>query len=99
MNNRKSFLKGAFCGALAILLITGIVSCGLRPGRISVAGEKTVTSDVERKLSILNSLIDESYLGDIDKKKLEEGLYEGYIGGLDDPYSVYYDEEEKVGIL
>ncbi|EOS67817.1 C-terminal processing peptidase [Lachnospiraceae bacterium MD308] len=99
MNNRKSFLKGAFCGALAILLITGIVSCGLRPGRISVAGEKTVTSDVERKLSILNSLIDESYLGDIDKKKLEEGLYEGYIGGLDDPYSVYYDEEETKAFM
>ena len=99
MNNGKSFLKGAFCGALAILLITGIVSCGLRPGRISVAGEKTVTSDVERKLSILNSLIDESYLGDIDKKKLEEGLYEGYIGGLDDPYSVYYDEEETKAFM
>lgn len=99
MNNRKSFLKGAFCGALAILLITGIVSCGLRPGRISVAGEKTVTSDVERKLSILNSLIDESYLGDIDKKKLEEGLYEGYIGVLDDPYSVYYDEEETKAFM
>lgn len=99
MNNKKSFLKGAFCGALAILLITGIVSCGLRPGRISAAGEKTVTSDVERKLSILNSLIDESYLGDIDKKKLEEGLYEGYIGGLDDPYSVYYDEEETKAFM
>ena len=99
MNNRKSFFFFLFCGALAILLITGIVSCGLRPGRISVAGEKTVTSDVERKLSILNSLIDESYLGDIDKKKLEEGLYEGYIGGLDDPYSVYYDEEETKAFM
>ena len=99
MNNRKSFLKGAFCGALAILLIAGIVSCGLRPKGISVSGGKTVTSAAERKLSILNELIDETYLGDVDEKKLEEGLYEGYVGGLDDPYSVYYDEEETKAFM
>ena len=25
---------------------------------------------------------------------MKEGLYKGYVQGLDDPYSVYYDEEE-----
>ena len=58
-----------------------------------------MTSAAERKLSILNELIDETYLGDVDEKKLEEGLYEGYVGGLDDPYSVYYDEEETKAFM
>ena len=30
MKNRKSFLKGALCGALAMLLVAGLVSCGLK---------------------------------------------------------------------
>ena len=90
MNNRKSFLKGAFCGALAILLVIGVVSCGVKANIVS-SGNKRVTSDTERKLGVLHSLIDESFLGEVDEKKLEEGLYEGYVSGLEDPYSVYYD--------
>ena len=33
-------------------------------------------------------------MGDVDEKQLEEGIYKGFISGLDDPYSVYYDKEE-----
>ena len=98
MDNRKSFLKGAFCGALAILLVIGVVSCGVKANIVS-KGNKTVTSDTEQKLSILHSLIEESFLGEVDEKKLKKGLYEGYIGGLDDPYSVYYDAEDTKAFM
>mgnify|MGYP000650531178 CR=1 FL=1 len=30
MKTEKSFLKGALCGALAMLLVAGLVSCGLK---------------------------------------------------------------------
>lgn len=99
MDNRKSFLKGAFFGALAILLAAGIVSCGLRSKGAVLSGKKTVTADMEQKLRVLDNLIEESYLGEVDEKKLKEGLYEGYIGGLDDPYSVYYDAEETKSLM
>ena len=98
MNNRKSFLKGAFCGALAILLVIGVVSCGVKANIVS-SGNKRVTSDTERKLGVLHSLIDESFLGEVNKKKLEEGLYEGYVSGLEDPYSVYYDAEDTKSFM
>ena len=39
-------------------------------------------------------MIDQNYMGDVEEKQLEEGIYKGFISGLDDPYSVYYDEEE-----
>ena len=98
MNNRKSFLKGAFCGALAILLVIGVVSCGVKANIVS-SGNKRVTADTERKLGVLHSLIDESFLGEVDEKKLEEGLYEGYVSGLEDPYSVYYDAEDTKSFM
>lgn len=98
MNNRKSFLKGAFCGALAILLVIGVVSCGVKANIVS-SGNKRMTSDTERKLGVLHSLIDESFLGEVDEKKLEEGLYEGYVSGLEDPYSVYYDAEDTKSFM
>ena len=98
MNNRKSFLKGAFCGSLAILLVIGVVSCGLKANIVS-SGNKRVTSVTERKLGVLHSLIDESFLGEVDEKKLEEGLYEGYVSGLEDPYSVYYDAEDTKSFM
>lgn len=98
MDNRKSFLKGAFCGALAILLVIGIVSCGVKTNIVS-SGNRTVTSDTEKKLGVLRSLIKESFLGEVDEEKLKEGLYEGYVSGLEDPYSVYYDAEDTKSFM
>ncbi|MGF0032075.1 S41 family peptidase [Bariatricus sp. SGI.154] len=93
MSNKKSFLTGALCGALAILLVAGLVSCGLKV-KSSGGDKQSVTGDTREKISELKELIDENYLGEVDEDKLEEGIYKGFISGLDDPYSVYYDEEE-----
>ena len=77
-----SFLKGALAGALVVLLAGGVVSCGI------------LKSEEGRKMDLLNSLIDQYYIGDVDEAELSEGVYKGYIEGLGDSYSVYYDEEE-----
>lgn len=98
MKDRKSFLRGALCGALAILLGAGLMSCGLRAYGTDL-GRKAPSEDVERKISGLRELIDAKYLGDVDESALEEGLYKGLISGLDDPYSVYYDEEETKSMM
>ena len=91
MKDKKSFVKGALFGALAMLLIAGLVSCGLELGDSS---KEAVTSETEEKIAELKKLIDKNYLHDVDEEELQEGIYKGYISGLDDPYSVYYDEEE-----
>lgn len=77
-----SFFKGALAGALVVLLAGGVVSCSV------------FKSEENQKMEILNSLIDRYYIGDVDETDLSEGVYKGYIEGLGDPYSVYYDEEE-----
>ena len=96
MKNKKGFLQGALCGALAMLLAAGLVSCGLK-AKDSNSGEKDTTeaisSETDKKLEKLESLINQYYLKDVDQDELQQGIYEGYIAGLNDPYSVYYDEE------
>ncbi len=85
MKSKNHFLQGALFGALIVLSGAGVVSCGIRLSERASADEK---------LSALKSLIDENYIGDVDEEALEEGIYKGYLQGLGDPYSVYYDEEE-----
>ena len=85
MKAKKNFLQGALFGALIMLCGTGVVSCGIRLSE---------DASSEEKLSVLKGLIDENYIGDVDEEALEEGTYKGYIQGLEDPYSVYYNEEE-----
>lgn len=86
------FLKGALCGALATLLAIGLLSCGLDLNRGDGAAG-AVGGETDKKLRALGSLIDKSYMGEVDEDELQSGIYEGYISGLGDPYSEYYDEE------
>ena len=108
MKNKKSFFKGALTGALAVLLIMSMVSCGIKlPGTSKTSKKSSSTSNREEllddstktKLELLEQLVDESYSGDIDMDDLQEGLYRGYIDGLGDKYSVYYDEDETKALM
>ena len=90
MKNRE-FWKGALAG----VLITACVSTGVYTGVNYFRGD-TVLGDRKctEKLTYLESMIDQYYLGDKDEEKLKEGLYTGLLYGLDDPYSRYYTAEE-----
>lgn len=93
MKNKKSFLKGALCGALAMLIVfvAGVtVILKVIPGGLTGA----VSPAVEKKINILRTYIDMYYLKDVDEKSMADGIYAGYINGLKDPYSVYFNEEE-----
>ncbi len=102
MKENNRFLKGALCGALAMLCIimaaSGIkkMAVNIVP-QLSVIGEKNHEGEFsEDKLKRIRAVIDSVYLrGDeIDEAALTEGMYEGYVRALGDPYSVYYTEEE-----
>lgn len=89
MEHKKGFIKGALTGALLTLLVVGLAACGLQH-----INEGIISSDTETKLSYLKKLIDETYLHDIKEKDLNEGIYKGYVEGLGDQYSAYYDKKE-----
>lgn len=89
MEHKKGFIKGALTGALLTLLVVSLVACGLQH-----INEGIISSDTETKLSYLKKLIDETYLHDVKEKDLNEGIYKGYVEGLGDQYSAYYDKKE-----
>ena len=94
MKNKKSFMQGALCGALAILLIAVLMSCGLK-----AYSRENTSENTSGKLGTLKKLIDQAYMGDVREEELREGIYKGFIGGLEDPYSVYYDEDETRAMI
>lgn len=91
---KRSFLIGALCGALTVLLVGIVVLQGIKKNTV-------VDSGVETKLSYVKSLIQSKYLyeDEIDEEVLRDSLIKGYVAGLSDPYSVYYDEAETKELL
>lgn len=107
MNEKYKFLKGALCGALAMLCIitaaTGIKKtvANAMP-QLSAVGEESGNGEFsEEKLKRIRGVIDSVYLreDEIDDTALTEGMYEGYVRALGDPYSAYYTEEEAKELM
>lgn len=59
--------------------------------------EDTVSSrkeEIENKIDVLARYIDNYYLDDINTEQLIDGIYQGFMAGLGDPYSGYYTKED-----
>ena len=90
-------MAGALCGALAVLLGLGSVSCA---GRLPFpGGEEAVSQETKEKLSGIQALIEKEYIGEVDEDALQTGICQGYVGALGDPYSAYYDEEQTSALM
>ncbi len=101
---KKGIVQGLLL-ALGIVLIAGIVI-----GIVSIVTMVTNGSFYSRilgstyssvldknaieKIDNIYGMIDKTYLENVDKEELREGIYKGMLEALDDPYSVYYDKEE-----
>ena len=51
------------------------------------------------KLTFLEMLVDNYYLEGVDPKVYADGIYKGFIGSLNDPYSTYYTAEEYKALM
>ena len=87
-----------------ILGLVSVFSFGL--GRYSRSFDNNIdigsTISNEKILKNIDSLvdnIDKNYIGDIDKEKMETGIYKGILSSLEDPYSVYFNEEEFKSLM
>ena len=96
MNGKRQFFKGALCGALIMLCLTGAVLGigGCAADGIGLGGNAAAGTGA--KLKVINRLLDKYYLraDEVDEEALKEGIYAGYVSGVDDPYTVYYTKEQ-----
>lgn len=49
---------------------------------------------VDKKLLAIESVINNYFVGDMDKNKMQEGIYKGFVAGVGDVYTTYYTPEE-----
>lgn len=88
---KKEYIAGLATGVLLMVSIGSGAFLGLRAG----TGESALADrETRNKLRMLETMIDEQYLGEKDEEALKEGLYTGLVYGLGDPYSRYYTAEE-----
>ena len=86
----KEYAKGILTGVLIAALVAGGLQAVHQKMRSSVLADSATVEKVE----YLEKMIDQEYLGDVDKSDLAEGIYAGLLYGLGDVYSRYYTAEE-----
>lgn len=105
MRSYRSFWIGILVGVLtAFALVTAGAVIKLVLSDVnglsiknSAQQDASVTdSAVTEKLGVLETAIDDYFWKDVDRTKLQDGVYRGLLESLDDPYSVYYTHEELV---
>lgn len=111
MTNKNGFMKGALCGALAMLFIIAAGGAGYRyfisDRGINFKQEKgkdaarVIDDATQTKLGLMRALMQTRYLreGEINEEALIDGIYKGFIEGLGDPYAAYFNEKETEALM
>lgn len=81
------------------IIFTAVVTAIATAAVMGAAGYAVIykTSSIdkfEKKISMINSYLESSYIYDYDEDALAEAAVTGYVDGLDEPYTHYYTPEE-----
>lgn len=90
--NKKSLLGGIALG----VCITIVANFGLNAFNVVVSGS---AGNIPNKTSVIRKVLDTYYMGEINDKALEEGMYKGMVQALEDPYTVYFDKDEYTDFM
>lgn len=87
----SAFIAGVFCAVSLLWKMLGIQAISVqKAGETSVVNSETI-----QKMQTLEQVIETYYYGEeITDKELQDGVYEGIVAALGDPYSEYYSKEE-----
>ncbi len=110
-----TFLAGAAVGFCVTFIIAVCAVFALGIFRVNAEGKAGSQSQIEsvtsesytsvlntrsrKKIKSILQVIDEHYLNEVTQEELEEGLYRGLVGALNDKYAEYYNEEEFKELL
>ncbi|MGN0484232.1 MAG: S41 family peptidase [Lachnospiraceae bacterium] len=98
-SKRGAFWRGVIGGMILTLFLVFtalvvITAVQRKKGNAIVSDGLFLTEETEKKVDALSAIIDQYYYEDPKEEDLINGMYKGLFEGLDDPYSVYYTEEE-----
>lgn len=102
---RKKGIVQGLLTALVLIVISALIYTGVTVGIMvkkgtlyskvfGATGNSVLDKESLDKIDTLYNMIENSYLEDVDKQTIQDGIYKGILESLDDPYSVYYTKEE-----
>ncbi len=81
--------------SIIAFIVTGIVNYDIGSRYIITAkGDSDIAKQLEVTISTISKLIEEKYIGDVDKEKLLDGALKGMVDAVGDVYTEYYTKEE-----
>ncbi|MBQ7241902.1 MAG: S41 family peptidase [Firmicutes bacterium] len=90
MNSKKTFVKGLICGVIIAFAVNVI---------LSMTGKGILTGKEYLKLNRIDRIISSEYVDEIDKEKVADGIYRGFVAGVDDKYTSYMSKEEMDALM
>lgn len=81
--------------SIVTFIVTNIVSYdGNRKYVITAKEDTKINEQLETALAAISEIIEEKYIGEIDKQKLIDGALKGMVESVGDVYTEYYTREE-----
>lgn len=71
---------------------------GTKDGSSNYSGNDALLNDIVNRLAEMKGYVEDEYLFDYDEQMLADGAYMGFLYGLGDPYTYYYNEEEYAAL-
>lgn len=106
---KNKFWTGLLVGMLGTMLVGSIafgtyyVKSGtiyIQPTNTSQQKGKLTDSDkVKKKIDKIQGLINEFYIDEVEEDTLADGLYQGMMFSLGDPYAAYYNKENFASLI
>lgn len=103
MSDKRKFLNGLITGLLIAVVIVGGVYAGQEAVTIwkqkqnvdSAQTESVANARTMQKLQLIEEIIQKNFALDMaDDAVMENGIYQGLVNSLQDPYSAYFSAEE-----
>lgn len=114
-NNKKlsrgSFLSGMLIGiTISLLISSGVymvkwlqdrkLTGSIQQAEIQKTETSVVNQNTLKKMEVIEDIIQANYYKeDIDREAMADNIYKGMVKSLEDPYSVYYTQEEKQKVM
>ena len=91
----EKFSKSIFIKSIVLaILVTAVVASMITIIILNNIDETDLMGKITDKLTMVEKIIDNDYLGDIDENEVLDWTIKGYVYGLDDEYSQYFTKDE-----
>lgn len=71
---------------------------GVKNGSQNYGGDDELLNQIVNRLAEIKGYVEDEYLFEYDEQQLADGAYMGFLYGLGDPYTYYYNEEEYAAL-